>query len=158
MEKKTLKTYKNRLINISGRNQTLCRSKISPAKAFDIFKINKGTENLVENILLSLIKDSDKEYKLTNRSNELKLSKEEKRDIKNNLDKYLDSKIIKEEFSKEEILKIKNNENNSLREEAIKSIEKYKLEEKIAYQHSITKDLDKLFNSIDEKERETGLY
>lgn len=158
MEKKILETYKNRFINFSGRNQTLCRNKIYTARAFDIYRVNKSIENTSENILLSLIKDNDMEHRLTNRSNDLKLSKEEKMDIIDNLDKYLELKIIKEELSKEELSKIKNNLSNSLKEKSIKLIEKFKLDEKIAYQHIITKNLDNLFNSIDERERETGLY
>ena len=151
MKNKTLTIYKDRLINFSGRNQSLCRNKLYPKRAFDLVKLNQIINNSAEKILFSLIKNDYKIHRLLSRIIDIKLTKKENDYIEHNYLKLLDKKNIKSQFlnnKKDEILKMK----------AIKFLKEEKLSIKIAFQQNLSKNLDVLFNTIDAKERESGLY
>ena len=70
MYKKVLSNYKDRLINFSGRNQTLCRSKLYSARAFDIVRLNdlgirQRFVNFSANRFISLFETIAKKYILS---------------------------------------------------------------------------------------------
>lgn len=158
MYKKVLSNYKDRLINFSGRNQTLCRSKLYSARAFDVVRLNDIDKKIIGNIISSLVKDNDSEIKILPRGLDTKLSNERIKDIEKNYIKFKDKKVIKEEFSGKDLEEIQNGSNKELTRKMIKILEEDEKNEIITRIHSISKNLDKLFNEIDAKERETGLY
>lgn len=158
MANKTLLTYKDRLINFSGRNQTLCRNKLYAVRAFDLVRLKQVKENIPEEILMSLINDDENEHKILKRATDLELSKEEISYIENNYIKMLDKKAVTLEFDKIQIEILKQDTDDKLKEKVIEILKDEKLKEKIDMYHRISLNLDKLFNEIDTKERETGLY
>lgn len=158
MYRKVLSNYKDRLINFSGRNQTLCRSKLYSARAFDIVRLNEIDKNIIGNIMSSLIRDNDTEIKILPRGIDTKLSNERIKDIEKNYINFKNKKIIKEEFSIKELEEIQNGNSKELIKKMVKLLEEDEKNDIIAGIHSISKNLDKLFNEIDAKERETGLY
>lgn len=158
MYRKVLSNYKDRLINFSGRNQTLCRSKLYSARAFDIARLNEIDKNIIGNLMSSLIRDNDTEIKILPRGIDTKLSNERIKDIEKNYIEFKNKKIIKEEFSIKELEEVQNGNSKELIKKMIKFLEEDEKNEIIEGIHSISKNLDKLFNEIDAKERETGLY
>ena len=156
--KDILEKYKNRLVNYSGRNQTLCRSKLAEKRAFDMARLSEFNDKKVKEILLSLIKDDDKEHLLLESEENVKVTLEEKKEIERNYKEHLNRVVIKENFSSIEIKQVKNDESEVVKERLIEILKKDLLKKKIEKRIKLKKNLDKLFNEIDTKERETGAY
>ncbi len=123
MYRKVLSNYKDRLINFSGRNQTLCRSKLYSARAFDIVRLNEIDKNIIGNIMSSLIRDNDTEIKILPRGIDTKLSNERIKDIEKNYINFKNKKIIKEEFSIKELEEIQNGNSKELIKKMVKLLE-----------------------------------
>lgn len=153
-----LEKYKDRLVNFSARNQTLCRSKLYKARAFDLAKLPLEGKCQPENILDSLINDDNKEHQLLGSILDIRLTKKEEEEVIADFEKSLGRVVIKSNFTTEEIKILKNREDSELEEKAINILLEKKLEDKKADFAALSKNLDKLFNEIDLKEREVGLY
>lgn len=68
MDIKILEEYKKRLVNFSGRNQTLKRNKLYAKRAFDLTKAEKYEENLINSILNEILCDTSKEVIVVNKN------------------------------------------------------------------------------------------
>jgi len=153
-----LEKYKNRLINFNGRNQTLLRKKITANRAFDLMKLEKIDPQIIESIISSILNDDDKEILLLPRAIDIVLTSSEQERITEKFDTYTDRIAIQSSFSKEDIKIAKNDIESREYKRIYATIEQEIKNEKIEYSHNLSKNLDKLFSTIDSKEKETGLY
>lgn len=159
MDIKILEEYKKRLVNFSGRNQTLKRNKIYSKRAFDLCKANKYEQNLIAAVLSEILNDTAKEVIIVNKNKKITLHKEEiERIEKNYLSLMKNSKKIKALFSEKEMQEVLEKRNNKL----ILKVQEKLIEEKEENikdeLNNIFRNLDVLKNEIDTVEKETGLY
>ena len=152
-----LDKYKNRLINISGRNRSLVSKKLYKKRALDLHKLSKYNELLPSEIV---------DYIWQRDSSQLEIVKDHVRYIKD------ETQIATEKLKDEESKAIKNIKQKKFsrdeEEEKIKLIsEKYKkeLEEKILNIEKLGERLEEISNNINyllreinALEKETGRY
>ena len=113
MDIKILEEYKKRLVNFSGRNQTLKRNKLYAKRAFDLKRAEKFEENVIEFILKQLLYDTDKEIVIIDKNKKIILEETDIEKInKNYLTLMKNSQKIKSLYSKEEINEILKNDND----------------------------------------------
>lgn len=60
--KEILSKYKERLINLSGRNRSLVSKKLPNKRAFDLYKLGEFSEGFISDILSYLISREDKKF------------------------------------------------------------------------------------------------
>lgn len=118
---KILKTYKDRLVNLSSRNRTICTSKIYKKNGIDVSSIEKINPGIANNLFKMIIDRSQKPLLLVEDFNSTKL-------LKN--DFYLDANETKEKA----------------------------LSEKIKDNIGIAKNIAAFWTTVDEIEKEKGLY
>lgn len=159
MDIKVLEEYKKRLVNFSGRNQTLKRNKLYAKRAFDLKKSEKFEENITGLILNQILCDTDKEVTIVNKNKKIILEKNEIEKInKNYLALVKNSQKIKALYSKEEIEKILKNKDDKLILKIQKDLQEEKKENIKNELDNLFKNLDILKNEIETVEKETGLY
>lgn len=151
-----LKRYQKRLINFNGRNQSLCRSKVIVKRAFDL---NTLGEKLQQKVFSELFEDTANPILLVNNPSSIVLTKEEKEKINENIRKYAKNKekVFEAHLTKEELESVKQGK-EKFKEDAVNAYKTYQLEEKIAKERKLVKDLATLENTISSKKKETGLY
>ena len=154
-EANVLKKYQKRLINFSGRNQSLCRSKIITKRAFDL---NVLGEDLQQKLFNELMEDSANPILLAKNPSSIKLTKIEEQDIVENIKEYVKNvKFFEAHLTKEELDSVASGE-EKFKKRAINIYQTYILEKKIAEERRISTNLAALENTITSKEKETGLY
>lgn len=154
--KQILDNYKKRLINFSARNLTLCRSRITKKRAFDLSRLE---ENVVKDILLSVIKDTKKEINLLSVIDNGVTKKIRERVKDNFYELILTDKKIKLELDEKEINSLKDGSaTKNLIKRAENLICSSMVEVSISDHHILSKDFNSLADEIDTKEKETGLY
>jgi superfamily I DNA and/or RNA helicase/very-short-patch-repair endonuclease len=103
--KEILSKYKERLINLSGRNRSLVSKKLPNKRAFDLHKVEEFSEGFINDILSYLISREDKKflilpdyssYYIKAQSNlEKEIAKEEKLEL-SDIDSTLEKEKIQE--------------------------------------------------------------
>ena len=157
MDIKILEEYKKRLVNFSGRNQTLKRNKLYAKRAFDLTKAEKYEENLMNSILNEILCDTSKEVIVVNKNKKIVLDDNDIEKINKDYLKLIkNSQKIKALYSSKELNTMLEEKNSIIK---IKKILEEEKKESIKNElDGIFRSLDILKNEIDTVEKETGLY
>lgn len=157
MDIKILEEYKKRLVNFSGRNQTLKRNKLYAKRAFDLTKAEKYEENLINSILNEILCDTSKEVIVVNKNKKIVLDDNDTEKINKDYLKLIkNSQKIKALYSSKELNTMLEEKNSIIK---IKKILEEEKKESIKNElDGIFRSLDILKNEIDTVEKETGLY
>ena len=158
MDIKILEEYKKRLVNFSGRNQTLKRNKLYAKRAFDLKRAEKFEENVIEFILNQILYDTDKGVTIDKNKKIILEETDIEKINKNYLTLMKNSQKIKILYSKEEIKEILKNDNDKLALKIQKDLQEEKKEKIKDELDKLFRNLDILKNEIDTMEKETGLY
>ena len=150
-----LKKYQKRLVNFNARNQSLCRSKIVAKRSFDL---NILGEELQQKLFNELMEDSANPILLARNPSSITLTKIEKEEIIENIKEHIKNrKIFEAHLTKIELDSIENGEED-LKRKAIDIYQAHILEKKIGEERKLVTNLAALENTINSKEKETGLY
>lgn len=157
MDIKILEEYKKRLVNFSGRNQTLKRNKLYAKRAFDLTKAEKYEKNLINLILNEILCDTSKEVIVVNKNKKIVLDDNDTEKINKDYLKLIkNSQKIKALYSSKELNTMLEDKNSIIK---IKKILEEEKKESIKNElDGIFRSLDILKNEIDTVEKETGLY
>ncbi|WP_352408825.1 AAA domain-containing protein, partial [Lawsonibacter hominis] len=152
-----LEKYKDRLINLTGRNRALVTKKLPQKRAFDIYNITSIDKNICENVKEYIISNNESKFNLL--PDYTSFYNEKRREI---------GKLIKDELEKE-IESIENQEFDADLKEVQLNLVKAKInekEEKLLKELENTKDkiisylvsLKALEKEINDVYKETGRY
>lgn len=151
-----LDKYKNRLINISGRNRSLVSKKLYKKRAFDLYKLSRINSTITEEIVDFIWNKKDgvlevcKDYSNYIQDKIDEIEKITKKNLDNEIKEIKLKKYLKEEDRLIEEAQQKFNENKQLQ------IEKVKEEGKELADNSSS--INYLFREINSLEKETGRY
>jgi very-short-patch-repair endonuclease len=155
--KEILYKYRERLINLSGRNRSLVSMTLPKKRAFDIFRLSEIKEGIVEEILDWLLTRSDKRLQLL----------EDSYVVINNKKEALQKKMLQDKKQEVEKLKQENLEKLIYEERLLKVNERLdkKLEQELAAVNAEGEKivefflgLKSLYKEIRDLYKETGRY
>jgi superfamily I DNA and/or RNA helicase/very-short-patch-repair endonuclease len=155
--KEILYKYRERLINLSGRNRSLVSMTLPRKRAFDIFKLSELKEGVVEETLLWLLTRSDKKLQLLEDSYTVVNAKKE----------ALQKKVLQEKKQEVEKLKQENLEKHIYEERFLEIQERLdkRLEQELAAINAegekiveFSSSLKSLHKEINDLYKETGRY
>jgi very-short-patch-repair endonuclease len=155
--KEILYKYRERLINLSGRNRSLVSMTLPKKRAFDIFRLSEIKEGIVEEILDWLLARSDKRLQLL----------EDSYVVINNKKEALQKKMLQDKKQEVEKLKQENLEKLIYEERLLKVNERLdkKLEQELAAVNAEGEKivefflgLKSLYKEIRDLYKETGRY
>lgn len=120
-----LSKYKERLINIGGRNRSLVSKTLPKVRAFDLYKLEEFSVGIIKDILsfiinreentLQILEDYTIYYNEALNDLESKLLKRKKEEILN-----IDNNLLEEKEKEQKILEIENKYDEKLQKEQIK--------------------------------------
>lgn len=163
--KDILKTYKDRLINLSGRNRSLVLKKIHKKRSFDISRLIELDKNINEELTNFLINREkgkkiiiDDPYKIRNedlKASEKQIANNRKQELLALEETIKELKDVSEE-EKQVLTKRKQEINDKYDMELV--ADKNKIDHKIEKMIGYSNNINYLLREIDAVEKETGKY